>query len=41
MDADFAAESASMTKQQLLLQSGMSVLGKSNQIGGMVMGLLR
>lgn len=41
MDADFAAESASMTKQQLLMQSGMSVLGKSNQIGGMVMGLLR
>lgn len=41
MDADFASESASMTKQQLLMQSGMSVLGKSNQIGGMVMGLLR
>ncbi|SQD78643.1 flagellin N-terminal helical domain-containing protein [Moritella yayanosii] len=41
MDADFAAESANMTKQQLLMQSGMSVLGKSNQIGGMVMGLLR
>ncbi len=41
MDADFASESASMTKQQLLMQSGMSVLGKSNQVGGMVMGLLR
>lgn len=41
MDADFASESASMTKQQLLMQSGMSVLGKSNQVGSMVMGLLR
>lgn len=41
MDADFASESAAMTKQQLLMQSGMSVLGKSNQVGGMVMGLLR
>lgn len=41
MDADFASESASMTKQQLLMQSGMSVLGKANQTGSMVMGLLR
>ena len=41
MDADFAAESGNMTKQQLLMQSGMSVLGKANQVGGMVMGLLR
>lgn len=41
MDADFASESGNMTKQQLLMQSGMSVLGKANQTGGMVMSLLR
>jgi len=41
MDADFAAESANMTKQQMLMQSGISVLGKSNQVTGMVASLLR
>lgn len=41
MDADFASETGNMTKHQLLMQSGMSVLGKANQTGGMVMSLLR
>lgn len=41
MDADFAAESANMTKNQMLMQSGMSVLSKANQTSGMVMSLLR
>lgn len=41
MDADFAAESSNMTKQQMLMQSGISVLAKSNQMTGMVSSLLR
>lgn len=41
MDADFAAESANMTKQQMLMQSGISVLAKSNQMTGMVASLLQ
>jgi len=41
MDADFAAESSVMTKQQMLMQSGISVLGNSNQLTGLVASLLR
>jgi flagellin len=41
MDADFATESTSMTKNQMLMQAGMSVLGKSNEMTGMVTSLLR
>ncbi|ENY71399.1 lateral flagellin LafA [Aeromonas diversa] len=41
MDADFAAESTSMTKNQMLMQAGMSVLSNSNQMTGMVTSLLR
>ncbi|WP_115719435.1 lateral flagellin LafA [Gallaecimonas mangrovi] len=41
MDADFAAESSNMTKDQLLMQSGVSVLGHANQITGLVSSLLR
>src|SRR5690606_27202673 len=41
MDADFAAESSTMTKQQMLMQSGISVLGNSNQLTGLVASLLR
>lgn len=41
MDADFAAESSIMTKQQMLMQSGISVLGNSNQLTGLVASLLR
>ncbi|UXI03068.1 lateral flagellin LafA [Photobacterium sp. TY1-4] len=41
MDADFAVESANMTKNQMLMQAGSSVLGKSGQLSGMAMSLLR
>ncbi len=41
MDADFASESSNMTKNQMLMQSGMSVLSNANQISGMVTSLLR
>ncbi|MGN2622545.1 lateral flagellin LafA [Stutzerimonas balearica] len=40
MDADFASESASMTKNSMLLQSGISMLKQAGQMPGMVMGLL-
>ncbi|UXI03071.1 lateral flagellin LafA [Photobacterium sp. TY1-4] len=41
MDADFAVESANMTKNQMLMQAGSSVLSKSGQMSGMAMSLLR
>ncbi len=41
MDADFAVESSNMTKQQMLMQSGISILGNANQMTGMVASLLR
>ena len=34
MDADFAQESTNMTKNQMLMQAGMSVLSNSNQMTG-------
>ncbi|USD39031.1 flagellin [Ferrimonas sp. SCSIO 43195] len=40
MDADFAAESAAMTKNQLLVQSGTNILSRANQNTNLVMGLL-
>ncbi|MEW6177749.1 MAG: lateral flagellin LafA [Pseudomonadota bacterium] len=40
MDADFASESANMTKNSMLLQSGISMLKQAGQMPGMVMGLL-
>jgi flagellin len=40
MDADFAAESATMTKNSMLLQSGISMLKQAGQMPGMVMSLL-
>lgn len=40
MDADFAQESADMTKNSMLLQSGISMLKQANQMPGMVMSLL-
>ena len=40
MDADFATESAAMTKNQLLVQAGTKVLSHANQNTGLVMGLL-
>lgn len=41
MDADFAVESANMTRNQLLVQAGTTVLSSANQNTGLVMGLLR
>ncbi|EJE4162451.1 lateral flagellin LafA [Vibrio parahaemolyticus] len=41
MDADFAVESSSMTKNQMLMQAGTTVLTKTNQLSGMAMSLLR
>jgi len=40
MDADFAAESASMSKNSMLLQSGISMLKQTGQMPSMVMSLL-
>ncbi|MGG2398535.1 lateral flagellin LafA [Pseudomonas sp. SH1-B] len=40
MDADFAKESASMSKNSMLLQSGISMLRQAGQMPGMVMSLL-
>ncbi|GIU41527.1 flagellin [Shewanella algidipiscicola] len=41
MDADFATESAHMTKNQMLVQAGTTILSSANQNTGLVMGLLR
>jgi flagellin len=40
MDADFAQESASMSKNSMLMQSGISMLKQAGQMPGMVMSLL-
>ena len=40
-DADFAAESAKLTRNQILVQSGTSVLGMANQNPQAVLSLLR
>ncbi|TKB51716.1 flagellin N-terminal helical domain-containing protein [Ferrimonas aestuarii] len=40
MDADFATETAAMTKNQLLVQSGTNILSRANQNTNLVMGLL-
>ncbi len=40
MDADFAVESANMSKNSMLIQSGISMLKQAGQMPGMVMGLL-
>lgn len=41
MDADYAEESTNMTKNQMLMQSGMSVLSNANQMTSLVTSLLR
>jgi len=41
MDADFAEESANMSKQQLLMQSGVSVLSNAKQSTQLIGSLLR
>ncbi|MET1076702.1 MAG: lateral flagellin LafA [Pseudomonas sp.] len=40
MDADFASESATMAKNSMLMQSGISMLKQAGQMPGMVMSLL-
>lgn len=40
-DTDFASETASFTKSQVLLQAGTSVLQNANQTSQLVLGLLR
>lgn len=40
MDADFALESAQMSKNSMLMQSGISMLKQAGQMPGMVMSLL-
>ncbi len=39
-DTDFAVETSNMTKNQLLMQAGSSVLTKTNQLPGMAISLL-
>lgn len=39
-DADFAVESSNMTKNQMLMQAGTTVLSRTNQLSGMAMSLL-
>ncbi|UIP29204.1 lateral flagellin LafA [Photobacterium sp. TLY01] len=40
-DTDFAIETSNMTKNQMLMQAGTSVLSQTNQLSGMAMSLLR
>ena len=40
MDADFASESAMMSKNSMLMQSGISMLKQTGQMPGMVMSLV-
>jgi flagellin len=40
-DADFAKETAGLTRAQILVQSGTAVLGIANQSSQSVLGLLR
>jgi flagellin len=41
MDADFAAETAALTKAQILQQAGVAVLAQANAVPQVVLGLLR
>lgn len=41
MDTDFASETASMSKNQILQQAGVAMLGQANQSSQVVLGLLR
>ena len=40
-DADFAVESSNMTRNQMLMQAGTTVLNRTNQLPSMAMSLLR
>ncbi|PWI33018.1 Lateral flagellin [Vibrio albus] len=39
-DADFAVETSSMTKNQMLMQAGTNILSRTNQLSGLTMSLL-
>jgi flagellin len=39
-DVDVAAETADMSRNQILMQAGVSVLSQANQMPGMVLSLL-
>jgi flagellin len=41
LDADFAAETASLTRSQILQQAGTSVLAQANQAPNNVLALLQ
>jgi flagellin len=41
MDADFAAETAALTRAQILQQAGMAMLSQANQIPQQVLQLLK
>ena len=41
MDADFAAETANLTKAQILQQAGTAILAQANQVPQTVLSLLR
>ena len=41
VDADFAAETASLTKAQILQQAGVSILSQANSVPQTVLGLLQ
>jgi flagellin len=41
MDTDFAAETATLSRSQILQQAGTAMLGQANQSGQSVLGLLR
>lgn len=41
MDTDFAAETAALSRNQILQQAGTAMLGQANQAGQSVLGLLR
>lgn len=41
IDADFAAETAEMTRSQIMMQSGIAMLSQSNQLPQMVLSLLQ
>lgn len=41
MDADFASETAQLTRNQILQQAGTSILGQANQVPQAALSLLR
>ena len=41
MDADFAAETANMTKAQVMQQAGVAMLAQANQLPQTVLALLQ